>query len=170
MLHWMLFNRHECSRWLQTRGSIHQPLINAESSADQQKLINVKKKLISVIWLNYSASIFSIVMIYWHLFGWLKKRCIICTWLMLFYIWVIINNVCAVTEGSSEFSDSDLDMSRRRSRRSQKKRVNYCETSESEGSQAETNRAKMKPRHQQDSSDSEGRSQTHFTNWINVQV
>ncbi|XP_070773311.1 remodeling and spacing factor 1 [Enoplosus armatus] len=60
-----------------------------------------------------------------------------------------------VTEGSSEFSDSDLDMSRRRSRRSQKKQVNYCETSESEGSQAETNRAKMKPRRRQDSSDSE---------------
>ncbi|XP_045896392.1 remodeling and spacing factor 1 isoform X2 [Micropterus dolomieu] len=58
-----------------------------------------------------------------------------------------------VTEGSSEFSDSDLDMSRRRSRRSQKKQVNYCETSESEGSQAETNRAKMKPRRRQDSSD-----------------
>uniref|UniRef100_A0A3P9BXX5 Remodeling and spacing factor 1b, tandem duplicate 1 n=1 Tax=Maylandia zebra TaxID=106582 RepID=A0A3P9BXX5_9CICH len=44
-----------------------------------------------------------------------------------------------LTEGSSEYSDSDLDMSRRRSRRSQKKQVNYCETSESEGSQAETN-------------------------------
>ncbi|KAF3705825.1 Remodeling and spacing factor 1 [Channa argus] len=60
-----------------------------------------------------------------------------------------------VTEGSSEFSDSDLDMSRRRSRRSQKKQVNYCETSESEGSQAETNRAKMKPRRRKDSSDSD---------------
>nr|XP_020454228.1 remodeling and spacing factor 1-like [Monopterus albus] len=59
------------------------------------------------------------------------------------------------TEGSSEFSDSDLDMSRRRSRRSQKKQVNYCETSESEGSQAETNRAKMKPRRRQESSDSD---------------
>ncbi|XP_041863928.1 remodeling and spacing factor 1 isoform X2 [Melanotaenia boesemani] len=60
-----------------------------------------------------------------------------------------------VTEGSSEFSDSDLDMSRRRSRRSQKKQVNYCETSESEGSQAETNRAKMKPRRHQESSESD---------------
>ncbi|KAM7373976.1 hypothetical protein PAMP_006657 [Pampus punctatissimus] len=60
-----------------------------------------------------------------------------------------------VTEGSSEYSDSDLDMSRRRSRRSQKKQVNYCETSESEGSQAETNRDKMKPRRRQDSSDSD---------------
>ncbi|KAI3373304.1 hypothetical protein L3Q82_006605 [Scortum barcoo] len=60
-----------------------------------------------------------------------------------------------VTEGSSEFSDSDLDVSRRRSRRSQKKQVNYCETSESEGSQVETNRAKMKQRRQQESSDSE---------------
>nr|XP_046266672.1 remodeling and spacing factor 1 [Scatophagus argus] len=60
-----------------------------------------------------------------------------------------------VTEGSSEFSDSDLDMSRRRSRRSQKKTVNYCETSESEGSQAETNRSKMKPRRRQETSDSE---------------
>lgn len=91
-----------------------------------------------------------------------KKSCSIYMWLMSFYICVIINNVCAVTEGSSEFSDSDLDMSRRRSRRSQKKRVNYCETSESEGSQAETNRAKMKPRRQQDSSDSEGRSHTQL--------
>uniref|UniRef100_A0A1A7X698 Remodeling and spacing factor 1 n=1 Tax=Iconisemion striatum TaxID=60296 RepID=A0A1A7X698_9TELE len=60
-----------------------------------------------------------------------------------------------VTEGSSDFSDSDLDMSRRRSRRSHKKEVNYCETSESEGSQAETNRAKMKPRQRQESSDSD---------------
>ncbi|XP_072230362.1 remodeling and spacing factor 1 isoform X2 [Leuresthes tenuis] len=60
-----------------------------------------------------------------------------------------------VTEGSSEFSDSDLDMSRRRSRRSHKKKVNYCETSESEGSQAESNRAKMKPRRHQDSSESD---------------
>uniref|UniRef100_A0A1A8EIR6 Remodeling and spacing factor 1 n=2 Tax=Nothobranchius korthausae TaxID=1143690 RepID=A0A1A8EIR6_9TELE len=60
-----------------------------------------------------------------------------------------------VTEGSSDFSDSDLDMSRRRSRRSHKKEVNYCETSESEGSQAETNRAKMKPRRHRDSSDSD---------------
>lgn len=66
-----------------------------------------------------------------------------------------------VTEGSSEFSDSDLDMSRRRSRRSQKKQVNYHETSESDGSQAETNRAKMKPRRQHESSDSEGQSKTH---------
>ncbi|KAM6907172.1 remodeling and spacing factor 1 [Xenentodon cancila] len=59
------------------------------------------------------------------------------------------------TEGSSEFSDSDLDVSRRRSRRSQKKQVNYCETSESEGSQAESNRAKLKPRRRQDSSESD---------------
>ncbi|KAF7650318.1 hypothetical protein LDENG_00127540 [Lucifuga dentata] len=60
-----------------------------------------------------------------------------------------------VTEGSSEFSDSDLDMSRRRSRRRLKKQVNYCETSESDGSQAEANRNKMKPRRRLDSSDSE---------------
>uniref|UniRef100_A0A3P9I4C1 Remodeling and spacing factor 1b, tandem duplicate 1 n=1 Tax=Oryzias latipes TaxID=8090 RepID=A0A3P9I4C1_ORYLA len=60
-----------------------------------------------------------------------------------------------VTEASSEYSDSDLDMSRRRSRRSLKKQVNYCETSESEGSQAGTNRPKMKPRRRQDSSSSE---------------
>ncbi|XP_037543728.1 remodeling and spacing factor 1 [Nematolebias whitei] len=59
------------------------------------------------------------------------------------------------TEGSSDYSDSDLDMSRRRSRRSHKKEVNYCETSESEGSQAETNRAKIKPRRHHDSSDSD---------------
>ncbi|RVE64199.1 hypothetical protein OJAV_G00143610 [Oryzias javanicus] len=60
-----------------------------------------------------------------------------------------------VTEGSSEYSDSDLDMSRRRSRRSLKREVNYCETSESEGSQAGSNRAKIKPRRRQDSSSSE---------------
>ncbi|XP_056140215.1 remodeling and spacing factor 1 [Lampris incognitus] len=60
-----------------------------------------------------------------------------------------------VTEGSSEFSDSDLDMSRRRSRRSQKKQVNYCETSESEGSRAGTNRDKRKSIHCLASSDSD---------------
>uniref|UniRef100_A0A3Q3AY73 Remodeling and spacing factor 1b, tandem duplicate 1 n=1 Tax=Kryptolebias marmoratus TaxID=37003 RepID=A0A3Q3AY73_KRYMA len=66
-----------------------------------------------------------------------------------------------VTEGSSDYSDSDLDMSRRRSRRSHKKEVNYCETSESEGSQAGTKRAKVKPRRRQESSDSDGRSEPH---------
>lgn len=64
-----------------------------------------------------------------------------------------------MTEGSSEYSDSDLDMSRRRSRRSHKKAVNYCETSESEGSQGETNRSKVKPRRRHESSDSEGQSE-----------
>ncbi|XP_038146281.1 remodeling and spacing factor 1 [Cyprinodon tularosa] len=59
------------------------------------------------------------------------------------------------TERSSDYSDSDLDMSRRRSRRSHKKEVNYRETSESEGSQAESNRAKMKPRRFRQSSDSD---------------
>ncbi|GAA6091203.1 remodeling and spacing factor 1 isoform X2 [Tachysurus ichikawai] len=38
------------------------------------------------------------------------------------------------TEGSSEVSDSDVNLSRRRSRRSRKAQINYCETSESEGS------------------------------------
>ena len=71
--------------------------------------------------------------------------------------------VCPATEGSSEFSDSDLDMSRRRSRRSQKKQVNYCETSESDGSRAETKRAKITPRHPRDSSESEGQSGTRRT-------
>uniref|UniRef100_G3QCG4 Remodeling and spacing factor 1b, tandem duplicate 1 n=1 Tax=Gasterosteus aculeatus TaxID=69293 RepID=G3QCG4_GASAC len=61
-----------------------------------------------------------------------------------------------VTEGSSEFSDSDLDVSFRRSRRSQKKRVNYCETSESGGSQNETRPSKTKRRVRPDSSDSDG--------------
>uniref|UniRef100_A0A3Q2CWV3 Remodeling and spacing factor 1b, tandem duplicate 1 n=1 Tax=Cyprinodon variegatus TaxID=28743 RepID=A0A3Q2CWV3_CYPVA len=61
----------------------------------------------------------------------------------------------AETERSSDYSDSDLDMSRRRSRRSHKKEVNYRETSESEGSQAESNRAKMKPRRFRQSSDSD---------------
>uniref|UniRef100_A0A3Q2CWK5 Remodeling and spacing factor 1b, tandem duplicate 1 n=1 Tax=Cyprinodon variegatus TaxID=28743 RepID=A0A3Q2CWK5_CYPVA len=59
-------------------------------------------------------------------------------------------------EIGSDYSDSDLDMSRRRSRRSHKKEVNYRETSESEGSQAESNRAKMKPRRFRQSSDSDG--------------
>ncbi|XP_028321677.1 remodeling and spacing factor 1 [Gouania willdenowi] len=61
-----------------------------------------------------------------------------------------------VTEGSSEFSDSDLDVSRRRSRRSKKLQVNYCETSESEGSQNDTNkRNKVKRRRLHHSSDSD---------------
>ncbi|XP_064206934.1 remodeling and spacing factor 1 [Anguilla rostrata] len=62
-----------------------------------------------------------------------------------------------VTEGSSDFSDNDLDMRRRRSSRSLKKQVNYCETSDTEGSQAATNREKQKPiRRRLSSSDSEG--------------
>ncbi|KAG7484398.1 hypothetical protein MATL_G00048800 [Megalops atlanticus] len=62
-----------------------------------------------------------------------------------------------VTEGSDEFSESDLDMTRRRSRRSLKKQVNYRETSDSEGSQAATNRDKKKlVQHHHYSSDSEG--------------
>ncbi|XP_077361656.1 remodeling and spacing factor 1 [Festucalex cinctus] len=60
-----------------------------------------------------------------------------------------------VSAGSSEYSDSDLDVSRRRSRRSHKSQVNYCETSESEGSQAGTNREKTKPRRRLASSESE---------------
>uniref|UniRef100_A0A3P8WBG3 Remodeling and spacing factor 1b, tandem duplicate 1 n=1 Tax=Cynoglossus semilaevis TaxID=244447 RepID=A0A3P8WBG3_CYNSE len=60
-----------------------------------------------------------------------------------------------VTEGSSEYSDSDLDMSRRRSRRSQKPTVNYCETSESEGSQPSAKRPKLKSSRRPESSDSE---------------
>ncbi|XP_053355954.1 remodeling and spacing factor 1 [Clarias gariepinus] len=44
------------------------------------------------------------------------------------------------TEGSSEVSDSDVNLSRRRSRRSQKAQINYCETSESEGSQKTSER------------------------------
>ncbi|KAM9455964.1 remodeling and spacing factor 1 [Clarias gariepinus] len=60
-----------------------------------------------------------------------------------------------VTEGSSEFSDSDLDMRRRRSHRSQKKQVNYCEASESDGSQGSTNRDKAKKRRRLSSSESD---------------
>ncbi|XP_062409093.1 remodeling and spacing factor 1 [Sardina pilchardus] len=61
------------------------------------------------------------------------------------------------TEGSSEFSDSDVDTRRRRSRRSQKLQVNYCETSESEGSQKATNKDKPHPhRRRLTSSNSEG--------------
>ncbi|XP_048839224.1 remodeling and spacing factor 1 [Brienomyrus brachyistius] len=58
-----------------------------------------------------------------------------------------------VTEGSSEFSASDLDARRRRSRRSLKRQVNYCETSDSEGSQG---RPKPALRRRLSSSDSEG--------------
>ncbi|XP_023665293.1 remodeling and spacing factor 1 isoform X1 [Paramormyrops kingsleyae] len=58
-----------------------------------------------------------------------------------------------VTEGSSEFSASDLDARCRRSRRSRKRQVNYCETSDSEGSQG---RPKAPLRRRLSSSDSEG--------------
>ncbi|XP_024287843.2 remodeling and spacing factor 1 isoform X2 [Oncorhynchus tshawytscha] len=63
-------------------------------------------------------------------------------------------------KGSSEFSDSDLDCSQRRSRRSHTKRqVNYCESSgDSDGSKAGTNRDKVKPRRRLASSDSEASS------------
>ncbi|XP_051541884.1 remodeling and spacing factor 1-like isoform X2 [Myxocyprinus asiaticus] len=60
-----------------------------------------------------------------------------------------------VTEGSSEFSDSDLDIRCRRSHRSRKQQVNYCESSDSDGSQASTNRDKKKMRRHLSSSDSE---------------
>ncbi|KAG7254448.1 hypothetical protein CRUP_022648, partial [Coryphaenoides rupestris] len=60
-----------------------------------------------------------------------------------------------VTAGSSEYSDSDLDVSMRRSRRSHKRKVNYCETSESDGSRASTNRDKILSRRPVTSSDSE---------------
>uniref|UniRef100_A0A3Q3DW66 Remodeling and spacing factor 1-like n=1 Tax=Hippocampus comes TaxID=109280 RepID=A0A3Q3DW66_HIPCM len=56
----------------------------------------------------------------------------------------------------SPFDTVDLDVSRRRSRRSHKAQVNYCETSESEGSQAGTNREKTKLRRCLDTSESEG--------------
>ncbi|XP_016125007.1 remodeling and spacing factor 1 isoform X3 [Sinocyclocheilus grahami] len=59
------------------------------------------------------------------------------------------------TEGSSEFSDSDLDVRCRRSYRSRKQEVNYCESSDSDGSQASTNKDKKKKRRRLSSSDSE---------------
>uniref|UniRef100_A0A3P8YN35 PHD-type domain-containing protein n=1 Tax=Esox lucius TaxID=8010 RepID=A0A3P8YN35_ESOLU len=70
-----------------------------------------------------------------------------------------------VSEGSSEFSDSDLDCSRRRSRRSQtKKQVNYCESSgDSEGSKAGACRDKVKLRRRLDSSESEGQTDFSWT-------
>lgn len=74
-------------------------------------------------------------------------------WLLTSFL---LLNLFAVTEGSSEFSDGDLDMSRRRSRRSQKAQVNYRETSESDGSQAGANHSRTKARRQGESSDSEG--------------
>uniref|UniRef100_A0A671LGL6 Remodeling and spacing factor 1-like n=1 Tax=Sinocyclocheilus anshuiensis TaxID=1608454 RepID=A0A671LGL6_9TELE len=58
--------------------------------------------------------------------------------------------------GSSEFSDSDLDVRCRRSYRSRKQEVNYCESSDSDGSQASTNKDKKKKRRRLSSSDSEG--------------
>lgn len=68
------------------------------------------------------------------------------------------DGVCfpAATEGSSEFSDSDLDIRCRRSHRSRKQQVNYCESSDSDGSQASTNKDKKKGR-RLSSSDSEGK-------------
>lgn len=74
-----------------------------------------------------------------------------------------VSRVCAVTEGSSEFSDSDLDMRRRRSHRSQKKQVNYCEASDSDGSQGTTHRDKAKKRRRLSSSESDG--QFHFVSY-----
>ena len=67
-------------------------------------------------------------------------------------------SVVVATAGSSEYSDSDLDVSMRRSRRSLKRKVNYRETSESDGSKASTNRDKMKSRRPATSSDSDGQS------------
>ncbi|KAG9272858.1 remodeling and spacing factor 1 [Astyanax mexicanus] len=49
------------------------------------------------------------------------------------------------TEGSSDFDDSDVDMRRRRSRR-QNAQVNYCETSESEGSHKISKQKTAQPR------------------------
>uniref|UniRef100_A0A8C2FPX4 Remodeling and spacing factor 1-like n=1 Tax=Cyprinus carpio TaxID=7962 RepID=A0A8C2FPX4_CYPCA len=60
-----------------------------------------------------------------------------------------------VTEGSSEFSASDLDVRCRRSYRSRKQEVNYCESSDSDGSQASTNKDRKKKRRRLSSSDSE---------------
>ncbi|KAI7793692.1 remodeling and spacing factor 1 [Triplophysa rosa] len=59
-----------------------------------------------------------------------------------------------VTEGSSEFSDSDLDVRCRRSHRSRKQQVNYCESSDSDASQGSTKKDKKK-RRRLSSSDSE---------------
>ncbi|XP_039600165.1 remodeling and spacing factor 1 isoform X1 [Polypterus senegalus] len=68
-----------------------------------------------------------------------------------------------ITERSSEYSDHDLDLRRRRSCRSQKKEVNYCETSETEGSQKSFGSRRDKARmHRRfiSSSDSEGSIRT----------
>uniref|UniRef100_A0A8C9QUU3 Remodeling and spacing factor 1b, tandem duplicate 1 n=1 Tax=Scleropages formosus TaxID=113540 RepID=A0A8C9QUU3_SCLFO len=65
-----------------------------------------------------------------------------------------------VTEASSDFSPSDLDTWRRRSRRSLKRQVNYCETSDSEGSQgANRDRPKIPSRRRRlSTSESEGQT------------
>ncbi|XP_048836156.1 remodeling and spacing factor 1 isoform X2 [Brienomyrus brachyistius] len=62
-----------------------------------------------------------------------------------------------LSEDSADLSDDTLDLRRRRSRRSHQRQVNYCETSDSEGSQAPTNRNRPKGhRRRLSSSDSEG--------------
>uniref|UniRef100_A0A3B1JLM7 Remodeling and spacing factor 1 n=1 Tax=Astyanax mexicanus TaxID=7994 RepID=A0A3B1JLM7_ASTMX len=60
-----------------------------------------------------------------------------------------------VTEGSSDYSENDLDMRRRRSHRSRKQQVNYRETSDSDGSQTSKNKDKQKSRRRLSSSESE---------------
>ncbi|XP_023648279.1 remodeling and spacing factor 1 isoform X2 [Paramormyrops kingsleyae] len=62
-----------------------------------------------------------------------------------------------LSEDSADLSEDTLDLRRRRSRRSHQRQVNYCETSDSEGSQAPTNRDRPKVhRRRLSSSDSEG--------------
>uniref|UniRef100_A0A9J7ZZ27 Remodeling and spacing factor 1 n=1 Tax=Cyprinus carpio carpio TaxID=630221 RepID=A0A9J7ZZ27_CYPCA len=62
------------------------------------------------------------------------------------------------TEGSNEFSDSDVDVNRRRPRRSQNSHVNYYETSESEGSRKASGQkhSSLPHRRRLSSSNSEG--------------
>lgn len=69
------------------------------------------------------------------------------------------------TEASNEFSESDVDTSRRRPRRRQNSFVNYYETSESEGSQKTSKQKNSSVLHRRrlSSSNSEGQHQsTHF--------
>lgn len=64
-------------------------------------------------------------------------------------------------------SDSDVDTRRRRSRRSQRMQVNYCETSESEGSQKVTKKDKPQPhRRRLTSSNSEGEFTDLLLSWL----
>lgn len=65
------------------------------------------------------------------------------------------------TEASNEFSESDMDTSKRRPRRSQNSYVNYYETSESEGSQKASNQKISSVHHRRQLSSSNSEESLH---------